>query len=198
MNIKNFSHSNNQTNKISINHKLMCHQRQRERVKRRLSQQWSKSSVGGQASCSQTSAAANDHYEPQKDGPLSLSLYYCRFLSPKPDSLLSSAMPEPHEYGHHTRQHKSTGSPPLMVVNLSLFLFYPLVDLVIRLWKLENFIWVWEMRACRSVGFDMCPVEIVYVFSNGFLIWVVIFFSVCLDRKSWFLEKILNAQNIVF
>ena len=54
------------------------------------------------------------------------------------------------------------------------------------------------MRACRSVGFDMCPVEIVYVFSNGFLIWVVIFFSVCLDRKSWFLEKILNAQNIVF
>ena len=138
------------------------HQRQRERVKRRLSQRRSKSSVGGQASCSQSSAAANDHCEPQKVG--SLSLYSHRFLSPKPDSLSSLAMPKPHEYGHHTRQHKSMGSPPLMVADLSLFLFYPLVDLVIRLWKLENFICVWEMRACRSVGFDMCPVEIVNVF----------------------------------
>nr|POF08215.1 hypothetical protein CFP56_65793 [Quercus suber] len=64
---------------------------------------------------------------------LSLSLYSRRFLSPKPDSLSSSAMPEPHEYGHHTRQHKSTSSPPLMAADLSLFLFYPLVDLVIRL-----------------------------------------------------------------
>ena len=83
-----------------------------------------------------------------------------------------------------------------MAADLSLFLFYPLVDLVIRLWKLENFIWVWEMRACRSVGFDMCPVEIVYVFSNGFLIWVVIFLVFVwignLDflRKFW-MHKIL-------
>ena len=138
------------------------HQRQRERVKRRLSQRRSRSGVGGQASCSQSSAAANDHCEPQKVG--SLSLYSHRYLSPKPDSLSSLAMPEPHEYSHHTRQHKSMGSPPLMATDLSLFLFYPLVDLVIRLWKLENFTWVWEMRACRSVGFDMCPVEIVNVF----------------------------------
>ena len=71
--------------------------------------------------------------------------------------------------------------------SLSLFLFYPLVDLVIRLWKLENFIWVWEMRACRSVGFDMCLVEIVCVLEWVFNL-ICNFFSVCLDRKfliSW-------------
>ena len=132
MNIKYFSHSNNQTNKISINHKLMCSsETQGERMKRRLSQRRSRSSGGVQVSCSQTSASANDHCKPQKVG--SLSLYSRRFLSPKPDSLSSLAMPEPQEYGHHTRQHKSMGSPPLMAANLSLFLFYPLVDLVIRL-----------------------------------------------------------------
>ena len=44
-----------------------------ERMKRRLSQRQSRSSGGGQVSCSQTSAAANDHRETQKDGSLSLS-----------------------------------------------------------------------------------------------------------------------------
>ena len=48
-------------------------------------------------------------------------------------SLSSSAMSEPQVYDHRTQQHKSTGSPPLMAIDLSLFLFYPLVDLVIRL-----------------------------------------------------------------
>ena len=126
----------------------------------------------------------NCHQQPPRaaEGWLSISLI-------SQVSLSSSAMLEPHKHGHHTQQHKSTKSPPLMAADLSLFLFYPLVDLVIRLWKLENFIWVWEMRACRSMGFDMCPVEIVNVFSNRFLVWVVIFLVFVWIENLDFLRK---------
>ena len=132
MNIKYFSHSNNQTNKISMNHKLMCsletEGESEEEIKPTAEQIecWWPSFMQPKLSCRQRPLRATE-------GWLSLSLYSCRFLSPKPDSLSSLAMPKPHEYGHHTRQHKSMGSPPLMAADLSLFLFYPLVDLVIRL-----------------------------------------------------------------
>ena len=155
MNFKYFSHSNSQTNKISINHKLMCSsETEGERAKRRLCQRHCRSSGGGHA---RTSRVRSPYTTAKVNGVSTIDDR--RFLS-------------------------------LFVLSFGWF--------VIRLWNLENFIWVWEMRACRSVGFDMCPIEICLCVLEWVFNLICNFFSVCLDRKSWFLEKILNAQNIVF
>ena len=120
------------------------------------------------------------------------TLFSHGFSYPKP-ILSCSSKPKPWEHDHHTWQRRSTTSPPLMTVDLSLcfsfrltpFVALSLFGLVLsfgwfgdRLWKLEDFLWFWEVRACRSVGFDV--------------------FFVNLDRKSWFHGKLLRAQNVVF
>ena len=109
MNIKYFIHNNNQTNKISINHKRMCSSKtegESEEEIKPVTEQikcWWPSFMQPNLSRRQRPLRATEGWLSLSLSLfLSLSLYSQRFLSPKPDSLSCSAMPEPHEYGHHT------------------------------------------------------------------------------------------------
>ena len=86
----------------------------------------------------------------------------------------------------------------LYTVNTYFVWFYPLVDLVIMLWKLEDFFWVWEMRACRSMGFDVCLVEIACVFWNRTLIWFIIFLVFVWIEKLDLLGKFWMPKMLYF